>query len=410
MRIAIDGRTIVPTRSGVGIYTEQIVRSLLRLDDRHEYLLFHVADVSWLEAPNLTRIRIEGYDRMIANRWWENILLPGHLARHGIDVYFSPGFVLPTLPRLRPLAAHLPLPRHVGALFNSRRAVRYVVTIHDVIAAIHPEAFTPKMRMWQAIFNRNAAAVADAIIAVSESSKRDFERLYRPRTRQISAVPNSVDERFARVTDIATLDRVTRRYSLPDSFVLYVGTVEPRKNLVGLARAYARLPEAMRRRHPLVICGALGWHVDSILGDIDALQLSDTVKFIGFADHEDLPALYSLATIFAYPSLYEGFGYPPLEAMACGVPVITSNTSSLPEVVGDAAILVDPRDHVALADHLEHLLGDPALQATLGARGRDRAGQFRWDVTARRTLSVLESVVPDGSAPATPAIAAAPDS
>ena len=285
----------------------------------------------------------------------------------------------------------LPLPAAFKSLFNTRRATHYVVTIHDVISAVHPDTFTPKMRMWQTLFNRNAAAVADRIIVDSESTKADFLRIYGPSRQDISVVPLSVDETYTRVTDATVLQRVRKRYSLPESFVLFLGTVEPRKNVAGLANAYALLPASVRRQFPLVVCGALGWYSDTLLDEIRSLGVSDSVQFIGFAEHDDVPALYSLATLFVYPSLYEGFGYPPLEAMSCGVPVITSNTSSLPEVVGAAGIMVDPRDHAALADHIQRVLADPDLQTSLGRKGIERARQFRWDRTAERTLSILES-------------------
>ena len=400
MRVAIDGRTIVHDRSGVGIYADQIVRSLLRLDDRNEYFLFLVTDIPWLNAPNLRKIPIMGYHRMILNRWWENVLLPGYLSRYEIDVYFSPSYALPVLPRLGTMMARLPLPRRWKSLFNTRKATKYVVTIHDVIGAIRPDTFTPKMRMWQALFSRNAAALADRIIAVSESTKRDFLRIYCPLNRDISVVPHCVDERFSRVSDPAVLQRVQRRYSLPASFVLNVGTVEPRKNVTGLARAYALLPAEVRRRYPLVVCGPHGWYSGPILDEIRSLGISDCIKIVGFVEHEDIPALYSLAALFVYPSLYEGFGYPPLEAMSCGVPVIASKTSSLPEVVGDAGILVDPRDEVALAHHMELILSDRQLQMRFGQKGCERAKQFRWEITAGQTLSILESAAREGRAAA----------
>lgn len=398
MRVAIDGRTIVHGRSGVGNYANQIVRALLRLDTQNEYVLFVVTDLPSLEAPNLRKVNVEGYDQMFRNRWWENVLLPGFLAQHGVDVYFSPGFTLPLLPRFRSVVAPLPLPDRWKRLFNVKKATRYVVAIHDVIAAVRPETFTPRMRMWQNLFNRNAAAIADGIIVGSESTRRDFMRIFRPSCPSISVVPYYVEERFSRVTDPAVLQRVRLRYSLPERFVLFLGTIEPRKNLTALVRAYAVLPPDVRKQFPLVVCGATGWYSEPILEEIGAPAVSDCIRMIGFAEHEDLPALYSLATLFVYPSLYEGFGYPPLEAMACGVPVIASNTSSLPEVVGDAAITVDPFDEASLAEQVRLVLGSPQLQASLAAKGLERAKQFRWDRTARQTLAILEGAARNGRA------------
>ena len=179
--------------------------------------------------------------------------------------------------------------------------------------------------------------------------------------------------------------------------MLTVGTIEPRKNLSGLARAYSRLPEALRRQYPLVVCGGLGWYSERILDTVRSLNLGDSIRLIGFAEHDDMPALYSLATLFVYPSLYEGFGYPPLEAMACGAPVITSNTSSLPEVVGTAAITVDPTDDTDLARQMASVLTDPELRDRLAQQGKVQAGRFRWDTMARDTLAILESAGADDS-------------
>ena len=374
MRIAIDGRTIVHGRSGVGTYAHRIVRGLLQRDQRNEYFLFLSAPWPDLEATNLRKLVIERSDRMIRNRWWENVRLPQYLTRHEIDVYFSPAYALPVRPR-----------------FTRRRPTRFVVTIHDVISDILPETFTLRMRMWQALFNRNAVALADRIIVDSESTKRDLIRLYGPTRQPVCVVPLSVGDEYVREVNPATLQRVRERYSLPPSFVLYVGTIEPRKNVTGLARAYRRLPEELQRRFPLVICGAIGWHAEPILSELKALNVSDSIRLVGFAAHEDLPALYSLASVFVYPSLYEGFGYPPLEAMACGVPVITSNTSSLPEVVGDAGIMLDPRDDAALAASIQRVLEDRELRSTLGRKGLEQATRFRWQTTADQTLAILES-------------------
>jgi glycosyltransferase involved in cell wall biosynthesis len=378
MRIAIDGRTIVHGRSGVGAYAHRIVRGLLRRDAHNEYFLFLAAEQPDLDAPNLRKFVIERSDRMVRNRWWENVQLPGYLSRYGIDVYFSPAYALPVLPRV-----------------YRRQPTRFVVTIHDVISDILPEAFTFRMRLWQALFNRNAVALADRIIVDSESTKRDLVRLYGPTRQPVCVVPLSVDEDYRPETDSNVLDRVRTRYSLPDSFILFLGTVEPRKNVTGLARAYRRLPEELRRRFPLVICGAIGWHADAILSELNALDIHDSIRFVGFAEHEDLPALYSLASVFVYPSLYEGFGYPPLEAMACGVPVITSNTSSLPEVVGDAGLMVNPRDDGELTEKIQYVLEDATARATLSRKGIERARRFRWESTADETLAILESAVSD---------------
>jgi glycosyltransferase involved in cell wall biosynthesis len=185
---------------------------------------------------------------------------------------------------------------------------------------------------------------------------------------------------------------VRRRYDLPERFVLFVGTLEPRKNLMRLVQAYAGLPASVRRHVSLVIAGGPGWLSETLRREVAERGLADRVRFIGYVRDEDMAPLYSLATVFAYPSLYEGFGLPVLEAMACGVPVLTSNVSSLPEVAGGAAVLVAPTDVDAIADGLTQLLDDTALAAKLVARGLEWSTNFSWDRCARETLAVYESV------------------
>jgi len=373
----------------VGTYAERLVRSLLSIDPDNTYTLFLVEPNPQIEAANLRKVLIPGYERMFRNRWWENVLLPRYLRREKIDLFFSPGFVLPVESVTSLLFDRLPLSSAVNPRAGSKRTARYVATVHDVASAVVPETFTPKMRMWQHLFCKNVVAAADRIIVDSESTSRDFLKFYGGDPRRISVVSLSVDESFAPVKDANVLESVRRRYSLPASFILCVGTIEPRKNVVTLATAYSRLSEETREAFPLVFVGGRGWYSESIISSIEDLGLGKSVKYVGFAAHADLPALYSLATIFVYPSLYEGFGYPPLEAMACGTPVISSNKSSLPEVVGDAGIMVDPLDIEALSANMRRLLDTPSLRSELRGRGLIRAQLFNWRKTAEKTLEIF---------------------
>jgi glycosyltransferase involved in cell wall biosynthesis len=195
------------------------------------------------------------------------------------------------------------------------------------------------------------------------------------------------------VSDPERLAAVRRRYDLPERFILFLGAVEPRKNLLRLIEAFAALKPALRRETPLVVAGAHGWLNDSVRERVGKLGLDKSVLFPGYIAGDDVAALYSLATVFAYPSLWEGFGLPVLEAMACGTPVLTSNVSALPEVAGDAALFVTPTDVEAIADGLARLLDDAALRAELGARGVRRTAAFSWKRCARETLAVYTSVV-----------------
>ncbi|MEK6755737.1 MAG: glycosyltransferase family 1 protein [Bacteroidota bacterium] len=380
MRIAIDGRTIVSGKTGVGVYAERVVRSLLEIDRSNQYFLFLVEPQTDLQAPNLTSILIEGYNKMVLNRIWENFLMPRFSVRNEIDLFFSPAYALPLLP----LAYRKP---------KGRAKMRYVVTVHDLVGLLFPETFTPKMYMWQKIFVANAAKRADKIITGSYATKDDFLKLHPIDEWKITVIHHSADEDFRPIADDELLGRVRLAYGLPEKIILFVGTVEPRKNITNLAKAFAALPAPIRNDYTLVIAGKAGWFVGSIKAQIAELQLADRIKFLGYVDRRDLPALYNLATVFAYPSIHEGFGFPPLEAMSCGVPVLCSNTSSFPEVVGDAAVMLSPHEVEGMARELERLLSNDALRSDLKARGIARSRQFSARKTAEETLKVFEEAM-----------------
>lgn len=382
MRIAIDGRTITRSKSGVGMYALRTVESLLRIDTENEYHLFLVEETDQLAAPNLKKILIPGYDQIGRNRWWENVMLPSYLKNQSIDLFFSPAYALTMQPRLQHVFPFLP-----------PLTTKLVVTIHDVIGLVMPEMFTWKMRLWLRVFTSNAARVAHRIIVISQTTKNDVVRYTGCPPDRISVIYNSVDERFRPREDMRERQRVQKKYNLPDTFILYVGNIEPRKNLPTLAQAYSLLPEPVKQNYPLVIAGGLGWKTGPILESLKQYDSNDTIILAGYIEDEDLPTLYNLATLFVYPSLYEGFGYPVLEAMACGIPVITSNRASLPEVAGDAAILVDPLDAKFLAREMERVLLDGALRKELQKKGLQRAAQFSWRQNAEETLELFKRVV-----------------
>ncbi|HUN66160.1 MAG TPA: glycosyltransferase family 1 protein [Bacteroidota bacterium] len=389
MRIAIDGRTIEPRRSGVGQYAEYLVKSLLEIDDRNEYFLFLTVPNDSFRFPNCTPILIEGYSRMVLNRVWENFLLPAQIRRYGIDLYFSPAFALPVLPRLSEAASLLPLPAGAQDLFNTRRRLHYTVTIHDVIGYLLPQYYTPKMRMWTHFFVPNAVALADTIIAVSGTTKRDLASLFPAAEAKTEVIYPWFNETYRPVTDEELLAGIRKKYSLPGRFILYLGTIEPRKNITGLATAYAALPASLQREVPLVIAGGGGWFTETIYSRIRNLETAGRISFIEYVPQEDLPALYTLASVFGFPSLYEGFGSPPLEAMACGAPVIASDISAMPEVLGEAAVYVSPYSTKQIAGALELLLTDGSLAGELRRRGIVQAGKYDRRKLAERTLEVL---------------------
>jgi glycosyltransferase involved in cell wall biosynthesis len=268
-----------------------------------------------------------------------------------------------------------------------------VVTVHDLSFVRYPEAFRPFNRLYLRVMTRRSVFRASRVIADSFSTRDDMVRLWGVPAGRISVVPMGVEGEF-RPVPAAAVETFRRQQGLPQRFVLYLGTLEPRKNVSAAVEAFARWVQASRDREIwLVVAGAKGWHYESIFARVQALGLSDRVLFPGYVPTAELPEWYRAAEIFIYPSLYEGFGLPPLEAMACGTPVITSNTSSLPEVVGDAALLVDPYDVDAIADALARLLEDAELRQRLREAGLARARLFSWERTARETVAAYRLVL-----------------
>ena len=301
---------------------------------------------------------------------WEQIVQPVAARRAGVDLLHGPAFV-------GPLVGFCPT----------------VITIHDLSFLLYPQNFRAGNRLYLQILTRLSVRRARRLIAVSESTKRDLIRHYQLPPERVDVVPNGVDDHF-RPWSEAEIAAFRTRKGLPERFLLFVGTLEPRKNVVGLIQAYARLPQP---RPPLMLVGGKGWLYDEIFTRVETLGLSDEVHFVGYVSAEDLPGWYNAARLFVYPSLYEGFGLPPLEAMACGTPVVASNASSLPEVVGRAGLLVDPNDAEALTAAMNRLLTDGDLHDALQVEGPKRAAAFSWQETARRTAAVYRrSVIAEG--------------
>ena len=270
-----------------------------------------------------------------------------------------------------------------------------MVTFHDVIACLFPEYFTLKMRLWTSIFISNAVKIADRILTDSDSTQRDLKNLYPRRKMNTVTVYPSMDNKYHPVRDSRTLEKVRGHFHLPEEYILYVGTIEPRKNVVSVARAYALLPDVLQKRYKLVISGGLGWFSGSIIEEIRSVRTSGEIIMIGYAPHDMLPALYSMAALFVFPSFYEGFGLPPLEAMACGIPVITSGNSSLAEVVGDAGTIIEPTDIEQISREIGKLLEDEILRRSQIEKGYERAKKFSPEATASRILRVFRELKPD---------------
>jgi glycosyltransferase involved in cell wall biosynthesis len=352
-------------RDGIGWAITHLLRHLLHLGSRHRFTVFTNLDAAAVQAefghpPNLDVVSFS----MRTYTLWEQVGLPLALASRRIDVFHSP-LGLPVL--CRPAA---------------------VTTIHDLCFLTDGATFTPRMRLYFRTFLPLAVRRARLVLTVSEASATALSRLLGVPRQKIRVVPNGVEEDFHPTDDHAHLERVRERYRLPARFLLYVGTLEPRKNVLRLLQACERVWSADPTAPPLVIVGKTGWLSSDVFAFVDEAGLHDRVVFAGYVERTDLPAVYALATVFVYPSLCEGFGLPPVEAMACGAPVIASNAGALAEVLGPAARLVDPRDVIALADAIRMLTADDGLRKTLREDGLVHAARYRWDTSAERVLAV----------------------
>jgi glycosyltransferase involved in cell wall biosynthesis len=354
-------------RDGIGWSITYLLHHLLRQGRQHTFTVYTNLPADGVARefgapPNLEVVRLEAssFTR------WEQVRLPGALRRDRIDLFHSP-LGLPLL-----------------------SATPGIATIHDLCFLSCPATFTRRMRAYFRLFLPLSARKARLVVTVSQASRQALvERLGVP-SGKIRVVPNGVAEHFAPVDDAARLGAVRERYGLPDSFILYAGTLEPRKNVISLLDAYRRLRAGRRLEESLVMVGKPGWLCEEVHEFIRRAGLGDDVRLAGYVAREDLPAVYSAARLFVYPSLCEGFGLPPLEAMACGTPVVASNVSAMPEILGSAAHLVPPRDVAALAEAIECLLETESLRRRRRTEGLERARRYRWEGAAAEMLGIYE--------------------
>jgi glycosyltransferase involved in cell wall biosynthesis len=364
VRIAFDGTTLRPGRTGVGYYTEHLLHHLAREGAGDELIVVsnRLVDTT---RPLPARVRVAASPWRAPRMVWMQVLAPRTLRQLRPDVaHFTNGMV--------PLASPVPT----------------VVTIHDMSLTLYPRYHPPRRVLLNRPFVDLAARRADAIITVSQSAKRDIVRLYGLSPERVHVVHEAAAPAFRPVVDRAELDRVRRRYALADRFILYVGTIEPRKNLPKLIEGFAVRRKAGDLPHQLVCAGPYGWLSGDIEERIDHLRVSDAIRFTGYVPFDDLPALYSLAEMFVFPSLYEGFGLPVIEAMASGTPVITGHVPALAEVAGGAVEHVDPLDAASLGDAMVALGRDRERREHLISLGLARARTFSWERAARETLDV----------------------
>jgi glycosyltransferase involved in cell wall biosynthesis len=370
MRIAIDASTI-STQGGPRTYVLGLVEALLRLDHDNEYVIFYNDPVHLGRFPSAREIVLPGKSPL-ARLWREHVVLPLACRREGINVLHCPKSAIPYFS---------PCPT--------------VVTLHDLIPYNQPHFEKFAARLYWRLQIPIAARRSDYIITISEHARREISTQFAVPDSKISVIFNGFDRQMLKPRTNEDGTRIRSRYSLPEQYILYVGTIQPRKNIISLIEAYARLSREEESVGKLVIVGRKGWLYDDLFARITALGVSDRVIFTGFVPDEDLPYIYDGAALFVYLSLSEGFGIPPLEAMACGVPVIVSNMTAVPEVVGDAGITLEPTDIEQVVAAMKKVLFNASLAADMQSRGIARAAQFSWDAAACQVLAVYRRVNAD---------------
>ncbi|MBL7063999.1 MAG: glycosyltransferase family 4 protein [Anaerolineae bacterium] len=404
MRIGIDYTSAARQRAGIGRYTRELVAALLAFVGQdgilpHKYVLFAATgglprahwqrEIDRLHAIRNSQFAIRNFplsDEWLARLWHRARLpIPVEAITGPLDIFYSPDFVLPP----------------------TRRRTRTLLTVHDLSFLHYPEAFVPKLRRYLERVVPRSIARADLVLADSEATQADIISLLGVSPDKVQVLYSGVHPRFRPQPEPGEAERIRARYGLDQRpYVFSVGTVQPRKNYVRLIHAFNQLttqltnqptnhptnqPTNQLTNHPptqLLIAGGRGWLYQDIFAEAE--KYSDRVRILGFVDEADLPALYRHAALFAFPSLYEGFGLPVLEAMACGIPVVCSDVSSLPEVAGDAALLVDPLDTGALAQAMARVLEDADLCRGMIARGLAQATRFTWEQAARQLLGTFE--------------------
>ncbi|MBZ5559102.1 MAG: glycosyltransferase [Acidobacteriia bacterium] len=385
MRIAFDGTALRPRRTGIGYYTEHLLHHLARQASDDELIVLSNRPIE-TTAPLPPRVRVAAPSWHAPRLVWMQGLAPTALRQVEADVaHFTNGMV--------PLASPVPT----------------VVTIHDMSLRLYPRFHPPRRVLLNGPLVDLAARRADAVITVSESAKRDIVRLYGLPPERVHVVYEAAAPGFQPVRDPEVLDRVRRRYGLDERIILYVGTIEPRKNLPKLIDAFAARRRTGDLSHQLVCVGPYGWLSRGLEERITRSNVAHAINFTGYVPFEDLAAIYSLAEIFVYPSMYEGFGLPVIEAMACGTPVVTGGAAALLEIGGNAIVHVDEVEVDALGETLVALARDEERRRALSAAGLARAAEFSWERAARESLAIYRHVaagepVPAQAGPEGPAV------
>lgn len=384
MNIGVDIRPLMTgNRTGVGEYTFELLNAILKIDHNNQYFLFYnsYSDVA-SQIPRWQYDNVHYVSTHYPNKLFnasQIILSQPKLDKYIIqntkyqiqklDFFFSPNLNFTSL----------------------STTARRLLTIHDLSFEFYPEFYTPKQRLWHQIINpKKQCQRADIILTPSENTKRDVVKHYKINAEKIKVIYPGANQE----SRIKNQESAIKQYGLPKNFILFLGTIEPRKNIIGLIEAFELMSQNTKYKilntsHSLVIAGAPGWNSKEIFARIQLSPCRDKIKYIGYVAPEYKSALYAAADLFVYPSFYEGFGFPVLEAMATGTPVITSNRSSLPEISTNAAYLINPHRSDEIALGMERILNNDQLKNRLFQNGLLQAQKFNWETAARQWLDLL---------------------
>lgn len=381
MLIGIDIRTLMDARySGVSEYTLNLIKEILKLDNHNEYRFFYNSfgncpNIPEFNAKNVKLVKYNYPNKLLNYLLFKFFNYPKIDKELGVDVFFMP---------------HI---NFIGLSSGSKS----LITVHDLSFLRNPEFFSLRKNFWHNMINVSKLLKKfKQIIAISENTKRDIIELCGISPDKIKVIYSGIGQEYKQIinpnlVEEEKLKEIKQKYNLPDKFILYLGTIEPRKNIEGIIKAYnqLRIDNSELEDVKLIIVGGKGWKSKNIYKEWDLSEYKDDIKFLDYISSENKVYLYNLASVFLYPSFYEGFGFPPLEAMACGTPVIASYSSSLPEVIGDAGLLVDPYNITEIANALKQILLNKDLSDKLIKKGLEQAKQFSWIKTAREYLEVF---------------------
>lgn len=370
MKIAVDARGVNWYRgTGIGTYTDKILRYMIKNNSKNTYHIY------W-SGQNYEEFKKDNTKIIMASKkhhkFFEQLYFPDNLRKENVDIY------------------HIP---QNGIGISEKISCKKVVTIHDLIPYILPETVGKGYLTKFLEEMPKIISMADGIITVSECSKKDILKFFPIEESKVFVTPLAADDKYKPLDKNKCRDIIKETYNIDKPFILYIGGFSPRKNVKSLILAFSKIYKNLKEEYDLVILGANKDDGNSLKDLIKDIGIEPKVKFTGFVPEDLLPIFYNACRVFVYPSLYEGFGLPPLEAMSCGTPVITSDISSIPEVVADGGLLIDPFDTKSLSDSLEGLLNDKNKMVELSSKALQRASKFSWENTAKKTVEVYEKIL-----------------